>query len=57
MKLNFIMVAQIPFAYLFTIIGFAQMASWAMQKHKGYKKTYDKEYTSLKRKAIIPFIY
>ena len=48
---------QIPFAYLFTLVGFLQMASWAVKKHKGYKKTYDKEYTSLRRKAIIPFLY
>ena len=47
----------IPLSYLFTLIGFVQMADWAMKKHKGYKKTYDKEYTKLRRKAIIPFIY
>jgi very-long-chain enoyl-CoA reductase len=48
---------QIPFAYLFTLVGFLQMASWAVKKHKGYKKAFDKEYTSLRRKAIIPFLY
>jgi very-long-chain enoyl-CoA reductase len=54
---GFSIMTGIVFSWLFTIVGFLQMADWAMKKHKGYKKTYDKEYTSLKRKAIIPFIY
>lgn len=33
------------------------MADWAMKKHKGYKKAFDGEYTKLKRKAIVPFLY
>jgi len=54
---GFSVMTQIPFAYLFTVVGFAQMAEWAQKKHSGYKKTYDTEYTKLKRKAIIPFLY
>lgn len=54
---GFSIMTQLPFSYLFTLVGFLQMADWAQKKHKGYKKTYDKEYTKLRRKAIIPFIY
>lgn len=54
---GFSIMTGLKFSYLFTLVGFLQMADWAMKKHKGYKKTYDKEYTSLKRKAIIPFVY
>eukprot|EP00601_Ochromonadales_sp_CCMP2298_P004241 CAMPEP_0173178524 /NCGR_PEP_ID=MMETSP1141-20130122/5588_1 /TAXON_ID=483371 /ORGANISM="non described non described, Strain CCMP2298" /LENGTH=303 /DNA_ID=CAMNT_0014101033 /DNA_START=67 /DNA_END=978 /DNA_ORIENTATION=+ len=54
---GFSIMTQLPFAYLFTLVGFLQMADWAMKKHKGYKKVYDKEYTDLRRKAIIPFLY
>jgi very-long-chain enoyl-CoA reductase len=54
---GFSIMTQIPFSYLFTLVGFVQMADWAQKKHRGYKKTYDKEYTKLRRKAIIPFIY
>lgn len=53
---GFSIMTNISFSYLFTLVGFLQMADWAMKKHKEYKKTYDKEYTSLKRKAIIPFL-
>lgn len=54
---GFSVMTQIPFAYLFTLVGFLQMADWAQKKHKGYKKQYEKEYIKLGRKAIIPFIY
>jgi very-long-chain enoyl-CoA reductase len=53
---GFSVMTNLLFSYLFTLVGFLQMADWAMKKHKGYKKTYDKEYTKLRRKAIIPFI-
>jgi len=43
-------------SWLFTLIGFIQMSDWAIKKHKGYKKDFDKEYTKLGRKAIVPFI-
>lgn len=55
--IGFSIMTQIPFSYLFTIVGFVQMADWAMKKHKGYKKTFDGEYTKLRRKAIVPFLY
>lgn len=55
--IGFSIMTQIPFSYLFTLVGFVQMADWAQKKHKGYKVTYDKEYTKLKRKAIVPFLY
>lgn len=54
---GFSIMTSILASYLFTLVGFLQMADWAMKKHKIYKKTYEKEYTSLGRKAIIPFIY
>merc|ERR1711871_1869609 len=54
---GFSIMTGIVWSWLFTLGGFYQMQEWAMKKHKGYKKTYDKEYTSLNRKAIIPFIY
>ena len=54
---GFSILTNLPFAYLFTLVGFMQMADWAQKKHRGYKKTYDKDYTKLKRKAIIPFLY
>eukprot|EP01035_Chromulina_nebulosa_P021762 gene21762-28162_t len=54
---GFSIFTQIPLAYAFTLVGFYQMAVWAKQKDRGYKKTYEKEYTKLRRKAIVPFIY
>eukprot|EP00605_Chrysophyceae_sp_TOSAG23-4_P000071 GSChrysophyteH1.ASY1.ANO1.73.1 assembled CDS len=44
-------------SWLFTIIGFVQMSDWAQKKHREYKKTYEREYTRLNRKAIVPFVY
>lgn len=54
---GFSVMTNLSFSYLFTLVGFLQMADWAMKKHQGYKKTYGKEYVNLKRKAIIPFVY
>jgi very-long-chain enoyl-CoA reductase len=53
---GFSLMTQIPFAYAFTLLGFIQMADWAMKKHVGYEKQYEK-YKGLRRKAILPFIY
>jgi very-long-chain enoyl-CoA reductase len=53
----FSIATQLFFSYAFTVVGFLQMADWAMKKHRNYKKTFDKEYTKLKRKAIVPFLY
>ena len=47
---------QIRFSYLFTLVGFLQMADWANKKHREYIKSYE-EYKGLRRKAIVPFIY
>lgn len=46
---------QIPFSYVFTLVGFLQMTDWALKKHRGYVKTYD-GYKALRRKAIIPCV-
>lgn len=54
---GFSVMTSILASYLFTIVGGLQMADWAMKKHKEYKKSYGKEYTNLRRKAIVPFIY
>jgi very-long-chain enoyl-CoA reductase len=53
---GFSIMTNLIFSYLFTFVGFLQMTEWAIKKHKGYKKTYDKEYTQLRRKAIVPFV-
>jgi very-long-chain enoyl-CoA reductase len=53
---GFSIMTQIPFSYLFTLVGLYQMGDWALKKHKEYKKVYEKEYTDLRRKAIIPFV-
>eukprot|EP01038_Epipyxis_sp_PR26KG_P006533 gene6533-8975_t len=55
--IGFSVMTQLPFAYLFTAVGFYQMAEWAVKKHNGYKKAFDKDYIKLRRKAIIPFVY
>lgn len=54
---GFSILTGIPFSYAFTLVGFYQMAEWAQGKHRGYKKTYGKEYIELNRKAIVPFVY
>jgi very-long-chain enoyl-CoA reductase len=54
--IGFSIMTMLHFSWLFTFIGFIQMADWAMKKHKGYLKDYD-EYKKLRRKAIIPFVY
>jgi len=54
---GFSIMTQIPFAYLFTLVGFLQMRDWAMKKHKGYKKDFGDAYTKLRRRAIIPFLH
>lgn len=41
-------------ALLFTLAGFYQMAVWALQKHKNYKKDFP-DYPR-QRKAIVPFL-
>lgn len=46
---------QIGLAYAFTLVGFLQMAQWALQKHVGYIKA-DPSYKKLGRKAIVPFV-
>lgn len=53
---GFSIMTQIPYAFLFTVVGAVQMADWAQKKHQGYKKT-DEKYKALNRKAIFPFIY
>lgn len=54
---GFSIMTQLPFSWLFTLIGFLQMRDWAMKKHRGYKKDFPEEYPKLKRRAIIPFIH
>ncbi|KAF0700390.1 Aste57867_9095 [Aphanomyces stellatus] len=52
---GFSIFTQIAFGYVFTVAGFLQMAQWALQKHKGYYKTFGDDYKKLHRKAIVPF--
>ncbi|CAK4078476.1 unnamed protein product [Aphanomyces euteiches] len=54
--IGFSIFTQIAFGYVFTVVGFLQMAQWALQKHKGYYKTFGDEYKKLHRKAIVPFL-
>ncbi|KAF5327471.1 hypothetical protein D9619_004640 [Psilocybe cf. subviscida] len=42
-------------AAIFTVVAVAQMAVWAIKKHKNYKKEFGKEYPR-GRKAMFPFI-
>ncbi|KAG7091181.1 hypothetical protein E1B28_010233 [Marasmius oreades] len=42
-------------AYFFTVVGTAQMLSWALKKHRNYKEEFGKEYPR-NRKAMFPFI-
>jgi very-long-chain enoyl-CoA reductase len=53
---GFSLMTGLIFSWLFTLVGFLQMTEWAIKKHKEYKKKYDKEYTKLGRKAIVPFV-
>lgn len=46
---------QIGFAYLFTLVGFAQMSQWALGKHRNYIKN-DPNGKAKGRKAIVPFL-
>ena len=46
----------ISFHLLLIAINMNIKSDWALKKHKGYKKTYEKEYTKLNRKAIVPFV-
>jgi very-long-chain enoyl-CoA reductase len=52
---GFSIMTQVAFSYAFTLVGFAQMAQWALDKHRGYLKS-DKEYRKLGRKAMVPFL-
>jgi len=54
--LGFSIFTQIFFGYVFTLVGFLQMADWALKKHRNYLKTYGDQYKRLHRKAIVPFI-
>lgn len=52
---GFSIATQVALSYAFTIVGFAQMAQWALGKHIGYVKA-DESYKRLGRKAIVPFL-
>ncbi|KAL5485928.1 TSC13 [Sanghuangporus weigelae] len=43
-------------AWLFFFAGSAQMAQWAVKKHKAYRKEFGSEYPK-DRKAMLPFIF
>ncbi|KAL4145911.1 hypothetical protein PRNP1_011784 [Phytophthora ramorum] len=53
---GFSLFTQVGASYVFTLVGFLQMADWAVKKHRGYIKTYGDKYKKLRRKAIVPFI-
>ena len=42
-------------ALLFTLMGFAQMAQWALGKHRNYRREFGVKYPR-GRKAIVPFL-
>ncbi|EEY67325.1 3-oxo-5-alpha-steroid 4-dehydrogenase, putative [Phytophthora infestans T30-4] len=52
---GFSIFTQVAASYVFTVVGFLQMADWALKKHRGYLMTYGDEYKKLRRKSIIPF--
>lgn len=45
--------SNITMSWVFTAVGLAQMADWALKKHKGYIKA---DPANKKKKAIIPFL-
>ncbi len=45
----------LPLAWVFTATGIYFMGTWAMKKHRNYKKEFGKEYP--RRKIMIPFIF
>jgi very-long-chain enoyl-CoA reductase len=53
---GFSILTSLSSSWIFTAVGFYQMAEWANGKHNGYLKTHE-EYKKLGRKRIIPFIY
>ncbi|CAI5725112.1 unnamed protein product [Hyaloperonospora brassicae] len=53
---GFSLFTQVAASYVFTAVGFLQMADWALKKHVGYVKSYGDEYKKLRRKAIVPFV-
>ncbi|KAE9331555.1 hypothetical protein PF008_g15370 [Phytophthora fragariae] len=53
---GFSLFTQVAASYVFTLVGFLQMADWALKKHRGYLKTYGDDYKKLRRNAIVPFI-
>ncbi|GAB9468983.1 3-oxo-5-alpha-steroid 4-dehydrogenase [Globisporangium polare] len=53
---GFSLFTQIFFSYVFTLVGFLQMADWALKKHRGYIKSDGDAYKKLRRKAILPFV-
>lgn len=50
----------LPSAFLYAVLGFAQMATWAIKKHKIYRREWDgkegREKYPPHRGAIIPFL-
>jgi very-long-chain enoyl-CoA reductase len=42
-------------AYIFTVFSIVQMAKWAVEKHRRYKKEFGDKYPK-GRKAMFPFI-
>jgi len=52
---GFSIMTNLLFSYVFTIVGFVQMADWAIKKHKAYVKS-NESYKKLGRKAIVPFV-
>lgn len=53
---GFSLFTQIFASYVFTLVGFLQMADWALKKHRGYIKSDGDAYKKLRRKAIVPFV-
>lgn len=55
--IGFSLFTQIFFSYAFTLVGFLQMADWALKKQRGYNRTYGDEFKKLRRKALVPFVF
>jgi len=52
--MTFAIQAQVLGAYFFLAVSFFQMLQWAIQKHRRYKKDFEKYPRG--RKAMIPFV-
>ena len=52
--ISFAVMTQALVVFFFAVVGFGQMAIWALAKHRNYRKEFD--HYPVSRKAIVPFL-